>query len=267
MSVRARAREIYGEMAAGEGVTSSSVVPSTPLPNPPPQGGREQTEQAARAEPHSPAPTAPDLTARARALYETSAVPVREIARLCGVTERTIYKYAAKDVWTKRYRRSARDARGDATAPLDFTPVKGAGGRFIRREDRDKPIARGLKATDPAGRARALAACRKAQRLSRASQAKAAAEARAEELIRALDFSTQCFKALRVHRSAFLKGRKPTSVQLRIEGLFIAHAEAALRRLEALLPAQPPAPAPPPPPSPAPSPPPRYDPDDFRAWQ
>ena len=44
-----------------------------------------------------------DLTARVRALYENSAVPVREIARRAGVTERTIYKYAQKGGWKARY--------------------------------------------------------------------------------------------------------------------------------------------------------------------
>ncbi|MDP1604988.1 MAG: hypothetical protein Q8M03_17195, partial [Legionella sp.] len=137
MSVRARAREIYGEMA-GEAITSSAL-PGTPTPNPSPQGGGEQKE-AAGAE--------PSLTARVRALYEKSAVPVREIAAIAGVTERTIYKYVAKGGWTKRYARVSTDTDG---VP-DVAPVQGAGGRFIRRDDKDKPFATGLKATDPAGR-------------------------------------------------------------------------------------------------------------------
>ena len=45
-----------------------------------------------------------DLTARIRALYETTSVPVREIAVLAGVTERTLYTYVNKHGWTKRYR-------------------------------------------------------------------------------------------------------------------------------------------------------------------
>ena len=43
------------------------------------------------------------LTRRARRLYEETAVPVAEIARLCGVTERTLYKYARKGGWKPRY--------------------------------------------------------------------------------------------------------------------------------------------------------------------
>jgi hypothetical protein len=72
-----------------------------------------------------------DLTARACALYENSAVPVREIARRAGVTERTIYKYAQKGGWKARY-------------AWQFAPIKGVGGRFIRRADKGKPFARGL---------------------------------------------------------------------------------------------------------------------------
>ncbi|MCF8475660.1 MAG: hypothetical protein K9G60_01410, partial [Pseudolabrys sp.] len=93
-----------------------------------------------------------DLTARVRALYEDSAVPVAEIAAVVGVTERTIYKYVAKGGWAKRTR------RGEDVAP-HFAPLKGAGGRFIRRADKDQPAAHGLKAIDPAGRAGAVAAC------------------------------------------------------------------------------------------------------------
>ena len=44
-----------------------------------------------------------DLTARIRALYEDTSVPVREIAAIAGVTERTLYKYVEKHGWTKRY--------------------------------------------------------------------------------------------------------------------------------------------------------------------
>ena len=48
-----------------------------------------------------------------RALYEDSAVPVREIAAIAGATERTIYKYVAKLGWKRRHH---------------FAPAKGAGG-------------------------------------------------------------------------------------------------------------------------------------------
>ncbi|MEJ2377504.1 MAG: hypothetical protein P8Y53_09115 [Pseudolabrys sp.] len=52
--------------------------------------------------------------------------------------------------------------------------MKGAGGRFVRREDRDKPYPQGLKATDPAGAARAAGSCAVAEALGRQAQADAA---------------------------------------------------------------------------------------------
>ena len=93
-------------------------------------------------------------------------MPVREIARLAGVSERTLYKYVEKHGWKKRYARvprglaAAQANRGQGwQATAGFAPVKGAGGRFVRREDIGKPFAAGMKALDPAGHARADAAC------------------------------------------------------------------------------------------------------------
>jgi hypothetical protein len=139
-SVRANAREIYRDLAA------KKAAEEAPTPDPSPRvadarGGGEQS-----------------LTARVRALYEDSAVPVREIAAIAGVTERTIYKYVAKQGWKRRYR---------------CAPEKGAGGRFIRREDKGLPFAQGLKATDPAGAQRAVVAYGEAERLSCEAQAEA----------------------------------------------------------------------------------------------
>jgi len=171
-SVRAAARENYVAMAAAQAAEAT-----TPLPNPP-----RHSESRTRVDPsavgggddsHS---TEPDLTARVRALYEDSAVPVVEIARLCGVTERTIYKHAAKGGWTKRYRRSQ-----------DYALAKGAGGRFIRRDDRDKPFAHGLQALDPAGRARAGVACNAASQVARVAQARALSRLRRAARLRAID--------------------------------------------------------------------------------
>lgn len=148
MSQRARAQEIFREMTEGQGANAS-------------------------------APAAQDLTARVRALYENSAVPVREIAAVAGVSERTLYKYARNGGWKAGYawidpggikgRRLGRRWRAaDAVAP-----GKGAGGRFIRREDKGKPFARGLKATDPAGAVRADAACVRAAAIAAQAQAEA----------------------------------------------------------------------------------------------
>jgi hypothetical protein len=115
--------------------------------------------------------------AQVRALYEDSAVPVRDIARRAGVTERTLYKYARKNNWKPRYawtpdgsrppgrpaRRRWSEARERA---MQFAPAKGAGGRFIRRDDIGKPFATGIKALDPAGRAAAVIASAEAARMA-----------------------------------------------------------------------------------------------------
>jgi hypothetical protein len=129
---------------------------------------------------HNPS-EAGDLTARVRALYEGSAVPVREIATIAGVTERTLYKYAAKHQWKPRYRWTADGARPRGArwqSAERVAPVKGAGGRFIRREDAGRPFATGLKATDPAGRARGLAACGDAAAQAEAAERQAKVELR-----------------------------------------------------------------------------------------
>ncbi len=108
-------------------------------------------------------------------------MPVREIAQLAGVSERTLYKYVVRYGWRKRYRvlprgvAAAAANRGRRAAPENgYAPVKGAGARFIRREDNGKPFAAGLKALDAAGHARADAVCAEAQ--ARADRAEAEAE-------------------------------------------------------------------------------------------
>ncbi len=178
-SLRAQARALFGEAAVQADATSE--LAATPLPNPPPQGGREQTELAARVAaelraPHSELATADassslSLTERVRALYEDSVVPVREIARLAGVTERTIYKCAHREGWTPRVTRLSRDGTAAGLA------ARGVAGRFIRREDEGKPHPRGLKALDPDGAARPAAACVRAAKLSEDAVARAGAAA------------------------------------------------------------------------------------------
>ena len=175
-SVRAQARRIYCEQAQA----SQTKAPTADPPSPGGFGGQ-------------------GLTERARALYEDSAVPVREIARLAGVTERTIYKYAAKHAWKPRYRWAPdRGWRAEAA----FAPAKGAGARFIARSDKGRPFARGLKALDPAGRARALRASDKAARLARAAQAEAEAERATDALVCAFESMNQVMRQHRQHRAA-----------------------------------------------------------------
>ena len=112
--------------------------------NPPPFSGREQQACAAHDE-HNRAGPGDDLTLftlRVRALYEDSIVPMREIARLAGVHERTLYKYARKCGWRRRNAR--------------------AGCEKITKHR----ALRGLKSRDPAEAARATAALDRAMALS-----------------------------------------------------------------------------------------------------
>ena len=173
-SVRAQARRIYRDSKQAKAADPSSLRfdGQAPTPDPSPRfaGARGGGEN--------------DLTERVRALYEDSAVPVREIAAVAGVTERTIYKYAAKHRWKMRYRWAPHHRW---RAAPEVAPVKGAGGRFVRREDKGKPFARGLKALDPAAAAQALAASAAAERAARLAQAEADAELATDALCRAID--------------------------------------------------------------------------------
>ncbi len=214
-SQRALAREIYRQMVAARAATAG-----TPTPDPSPQGGGEKSGGL----------TAQNLTEKVRALYEDSAVPVREIAALAGVTERTIYKYAAKHHWKPRYRWTPnRGWRAGAA----FVPVRGAGSRFIRRADKDKPVATGLKATDPEGAARAAAACRRAAWLSRRAQLRAEADQREEARLRALEMVNRALADLNRHRAARAKDGQPVlRDDDRVAQLLVRTVEIATARWE-----------------------------------
>ena len=131
------------------------------------QGGAIASPQPAFDSSDATAP-APSLMERVRALYEDSAVPVAEIARLVEVSERTLYKYVARGGWRRRYAGPAHDADGVAKK---FAPVTGAGGRFIRRDQAGQPQTSGLKALDPQGAGRVTEACAQAGAVSDAAQA------------------------------------------------------------------------------------------------
>ncbi len=233
-SVRAQARENYYRLAAKAAPAASAATTptsATPTPDPSPllasaRGGGEKN----------------DLTARVRALYEDSAVPVREIAAVAGVTERTIYKYVEKHHWKRRYRVAPRGHEQDLAAAAanrerwpspDFAPVTGAGGRFIRRDDKDKPFATGLKATDRAGRLRAAAGCGVAAQLGCKAMAQAAAAQRCERQIAAIATVNRTVKDLRAYRDACRAKGQPTNG--RIEGLFIRTVDVAVQCWQALL--------------------------------
>jgi hypothetical protein len=201
-SVRARAREVYDELAQ-----KLSPCESTAAPTSDPSSLRDgEASYSPRRASANGGGEKNDLTARVRDLYEKSAVPVREIAGIAGVTERTLYRYVEKGDWTRRYQILPRgeaaaaanrgrrwevspdrtkDLAGDLSA--DVAPAKGAGGRFIRREDKGKPFATGLKSLDPEGRSRALATAGKAKRLSRVAQQMAEIDAARAELLRGAD--------------------------------------------------------------------------------
>ncbi len=172
-----------------------------------------------------------------RALYEHSAVPVAEIARLAGVTERTIYKYAAKEQWTPRYAWGEDGSRprgqraGERCAP-DIVPVRGTGGRFIRRADAGKPFATGLKATDPTAAAEVVAACRREEAASRAAQAKAKAAQHAEAELHAMETVSRTLQEL--NRFLDERDKAPSAARGddRIERLIMRAVELAGERRE-----------------------------------
>ena len=175
-------------------------------------------EAAGLAAPPAPPPVAePSLSERVRALYEGAVVPVREIAKLVGVSEHTIYKYARRLGWKARVRWLKPVARGRAHLPLERVralyeesclPVrevarlagvsdvtvnnyarklgwqrrarrlaKGAGGRFVPLAQAGLPHPRGLKALDPASARRAAERCARAGALADEAAAAAAGEA------------------------------------------------------------------------------------------
>jgi hypothetical protein len=184
--------------------------------------------------------------AQVRALYEDTAVPVREIARRAGVTERTLYKYARKQNWTPRYawmpdgsrppgrpeRRPRTPAREqDQERALQVAPAKGAGGRFIRREARGEPFAEGIKATDPAGRAAAVQAAAQAERAARRARAEAEAEAQCQKHLRLMEnVCLACAEYGRFERDR--AGRAPGPYDRHLLSLHIGFIETAMRNWE-----------------------------------
>jgi hypothetical protein len=216
-SPRALAQEIYREAVEND-------APSLTLPR---KRGREEEALQGGGE--------PSLTARVRALYEGSAVPVREIAKLAGVSERTIYKYAAKHDWKPRYAWTADGSRPRRwRAAEEFAPVKGGGGRFLRRADRGRPFAVGLKATDAQGAARAHAACARAAAIAAEAEAEAAAVRRLEQRVSAMAAVKRAAAELARHRAQRAKHppRKPAA--RRAERALRLLLEVALRQWELL---------------------------------
>ena len=65
-----------------------------------PAGGGERADRVEGQQ--APARVLTPLTQQARALYEGGVVPVRELARLCGVSTRTLYYHVHKHGWRRR---------------------------------------------------------------------------------------------------------------------------------------------------------------------
>jgi hypothetical protein len=181
-SLRAAARARYRESAAREEATAGAAPAATIAPTKLMQSGDAT------------------LTQRVQALYEDSALPVREVARIAGVSERTLYKYVQKGGWRRRNAcrgRAAPDGAGvPAGARTDFAPVKGAGGRFIARAQAGLPQASGLQALDPDGARQALARCLRAAVLSQAAQGAAAAERETQAQVRTYEVLAGALVAL-----------------------------------------------------------------------
>jgi hypothetical protein len=119
-------------------------------------------------------------------------VPVREIARLIGVSGRTLYKYVERYGWKRRHiclaqEEAVRKANcGRRLTPREgFAGVRGAGGRFISFEERGRAQALsppcGPKALDPLAAEALAPVCVEAALASDEAVAAAIARATAEE--------------------------------------------------------------------------------------
>jgi len=126
------------------------------------------------------------LTLQARALYEGGVVQVRAVARLCGVSVRTLYNYVNQHGWRRRRATEARN------------PVRAQAQRMRRQALKAaRPAApRGLKARDPEGQARALAACEQAVAMSDVALARALARRDAEANARILAIMVRAMRDL-----------------------------------------------------------------------
>ena len=134
------------------------------------------------------------LMRQAQALYEEGVVPVRDIARLAGVCERTFYRHVKKRGWRRRNVCAARDnAVAAANRGRPLTVAKGVSGRFVRRAVAGAPHPAGLGALDPPRDAEGTHACIAAGALSEAAMADAQAEIAARARLRTLDL---CERAL-----------------------------------------------------------------------
>jgi AcrR family transcriptional regulator len=147
------------------------------------------------------------LTAKARALYEGRVVPVRDIAKLCGVSVATLYHHAHKRGWTMR---NAAPVKGGARdkdrrrAQRNALVPKSPGGLMSRAV-----VAPGVSVRDPQQQEAALAQASGAQALADAAHAQAVALRNSEIDVRLLAALAQAFALLRGSRKP--RRRRPSS--------------------------------------------------------
>lgn len=206
-SLRADARERYCALSKLE---MREAQDADPHPIPPSEKGRDLKDNASGELP---------LTERVRALYEAGVVPVREIAQIAGVSERTLYKYVTRGNWKRRQ-------------PA-FSPAKGAGGRFIPLADKDEPHASGIKALDPQGAKRASASCERAGKIAIEAAARAQAEREANARHRAFEMlNNTLIELAKIAMMQREQGKSPASPLL--ARVTVQLVDAVVREMEAL---------------------------------
>jgi hypothetical protein len=149
---------------------------------------REERDDALRARDATSNVALTPLTGEARALYEGGVVPVRELARLCGVSLRTLYHHVHAQGWTRRR----------ASVPRDGAKSERQKARYRERSALLPPRPRGLKARDPEGQARALVEAKRAAALAGAALAKAIARQDAESQARTLTLAARAMRDLAI---------------------------------------------------------------------
>jgi hypothetical protein len=194
-SLLADAQRRYNAVAGDDAPRQASA----PTPDPSPQraaraGGGERAVLGVGEESNNDAALTP-LTREARALYEGRVVPVREVARLCGVSVAGLYYHIRKHRWRRRRSDVPRDPAKSERQRRRYQALKAL-----------RPAApRGLKARDPDGQARALALTERATALSGAALSRALARQETEAKARILAIMTQ---ALRNLRAADVKAKR-----------------------------------------------------------
>jgi hypothetical protein len=184
-SMLADAQRRYNSAASEDEVLKQPATSTADL-SPPRAARAGGGERALRGE---NAPLTP-LTEEARALYEGRVVPVREVARLCGVSVAGLYYHIRKHRW--RRRRSAE--------PRDPAKSERQRRRYRELKALRATVPGGLKARDPDGQARALAAVSRAGALSGAALSRALARQDAEARARMLAMLTQALRDLALAR-------------------------------------------------------------------